>query len=104
MTSACNPLILDRYRTIGQLKPYDIQPHLVCCRLAIPPTLSNIGSLHAKQGKIADAEAVYLRALAGFEKAGGPDHTFTLKMLSNLGAICSRQGKVARLRTCFCGL
>jgi tetratricopeptide (TPR) repeat protein len=47
------------------------------------------------QGKLAEAEQMYLRALAGKEKALGPDHTSTLNTVGNLGGLYYAQGKLA---------
>ncbi|KAH6653642.1 kinesin light chain [Truncatella angustata] len=41
----------------------------------------NLGYLYAYQGKLIEAEDMYLRALRGNEKAWGPDHTSTLSTL-----------------------
>ena len=46
------------------------------------------------QGKLAEAERMYLRALAGMEKALGPDHTSTLETVNNLGNLYRAQGKL----------
>lgn len=40
------------------------------------------------------AEQMYLRALAGTEKALGPDHTSTLDTVNNLGLLYASQGKL----------
>jgi tetratricopeptide (TPR) repeat protein len=37
---------------------------------------------------------MYLRALAGCEKALGPDHTSTLDTVNNLGTLYRAQGKL----------
>ena len=37
--------------------------------------IHNLGILYADQVKLAKAEAMYQRALAGYEKAWGPEHT-----------------------------
>jgi hypothetical protein len=44
-----------------------------------------LGSLYADQGKLAEAEEMYLRALRGKNTALGPEHTSTLQTVSNLG-------------------
>ncbi|KAI3319829.1 hypothetical protein HD806DRAFT_538796 [Xylariaceae sp. AK1471] len=54
----------------------------------------NLGVLYADQGKLQDAENMYLRALQGKEKTWGPDHTLTLDTVSNLGNLYANQGKV----------
>ncbi|KAH6658616.1 kinesin light chain 1 [Truncatella angustata] len=38
----------------------------------------SLGLLYSDQGKIQEAERMYLRALQGYEKTWGPDHTSTL--------------------------
>jgi tetratricopeptide (TPR) repeat protein len=45
----------------------------------------NLGYLYSDQGKLTEAEAMYLRALEGYEKALGPDHISTLDIVHNLG-------------------
>ena len=40
-----------------------------------------------------DAEDMYVRALAGYEKPLGPEHTSTLDTVNNLGNLYSIQGK-----------
>ena len=47
-----------------------------------------------RQGKLDEAEQMYQRALTGYEKALGPDHTSTLDTVNNLGALYSDQGKL----------
>ena len=37
-------------------------------------TLNNLGLLYGNQGELREAEDLYVRALAGFEKALGPEH------------------------------
>ena len=54
----------------------------------------NLGNLYANQGKMEEAEAMYRRALKGYEKACGPEHTSTLDMINNLGALYADQGKM----------
>jgi tetratricopeptide (TPR) repeat protein len=41
-----------------------------------------------------EAEEMYLRALRGYEKAWGPDHTSTFFTVHNLGNLYSDQGKM----------
>ncbi len=54
----------------------------------------NLGLLYADQGKMEEAEAMYQRALKGFEKAWGPEHTFMLNTVNNLGGLYAKQGKM----------
>ncbi|KAJ6114828.1 hypothetical protein N7486_000606 [Penicillium sp. IBT 16267x] len=56
--------------------------------------VNNLGILYRGQGKLAEAEEMYQRALAGREKALGPDHTSTLSTVHNLGILYSAQGKL----------
>ena len=37
---------------------------------------------------------MYTRALAGYERALGPDHTSTIDTINNLGILYSDQGKI----------
>jgi len=62
------------------------------------PSLSDachwLGILYKDQGKMKEAEDMYLRALTGKEKAWGPEHTSTLGTINNLGNLYSDQGKM----------
>ena len=44
---------------------------------------------------------MYRRALAGKEKALGPDHTSTLNTVRNLGILYRNQGKLAEAETMY---
>jgi tetratricopeptide (TPR) repeat protein len=57
--------------------------------------IHDVGELLRKQGHYGRAEFMYLRALAGKEKALGPDHTSTLDIVNNLGALYWSQGRLA---------
>ncbi|KAI1316137.1 kinesin light chain [Xylariaceae sp. FL0255] len=63
--------------------------------------LHKLGLLYADQGKLAEAEAMYARALRGYEKAWGPEHTSTLTTVNNLGALYADQGKLAEAEVMF---
>ncbi|RYO93500.1 hypothetical protein DL764_007993 [Monosporascus ibericus] len=52
------------------------------------------GRLYADQGRLKDAEAMYERALQGYEKAWGPEHTSTLTTVNNLGNLYVNQGRL----------
>ncbi|KAI9784312.1 MAG: hypothetical protein M1839_002373 [Geoglossum umbratile] len=56
---------------------------------------SNLGYLFRNQSKLALAEQMYERALQGYEKALGAEHTSTLDTVNNLGALYIDQGKLA---------
>ena len=58
-------------------------------------TVNSLGNLYADQGKLAEAEQMYVRALQGYEKALGPKHTSTLHTVNNLGLLYAKQGKLA---------
>ncbi|PMD56971.1 uncharacterized protein K444DRAFT_565764 [Hyaloscypha bicolor E] len=54
----------------------------------------HLGNLYQQQGKLSDAEKMYLRARQGYEKALGPKHTSTLGTVNNLGILYENQGKL----------
>ncbi|KAJ5929141.1 hypothetical protein N7454_006989 [Penicillium verhagenii] len=56
--------------------------------------LYGLGDLYSDQGKLKEAEKMYQQALAGKEKALGPDHISTLDTVSNLGSLYSEQDKL----------
>jgi Tfp pilus assembly protein PilF len=53
------------------------------------------------QGKLAEAEAMYIQALQGYEEALGPKHTSTLTTVNNLGALYANQGKLAEAEAMY---
>jgi tetratricopeptide (TPR) repeat protein len=57
-------------------------------------TYFNLGYLCNNQGKLVEAEQMYQRALQGYEKAWGPEHTSTLDMVNNLASLYATQGKL----------
>ncbi|KAH0359992.1 purine and uridine phosphorylase, partial [Aureobasidium melanogenum] len=54
-----------------------------------------LAGMFADQDQHAGAEEMYGRALAGYEKALGPEHTSTLGTVNNLGLLYADQGKLA---------
>jgi tetratricopeptide (TPR) repeat protein len=54
-----------------------------------------VSLLYADQGKLTEAEKMYIRALQGCEEAIGPDHTFVLSIVNNRGNLYADQGKLA---------
>ncbi|SLM39117.1 beta transducin-like protein het-e4s, partial [Lasallia pustulata] len=50
---------------------------------------------------MAEAEAMYRRALEGYEKAWGPEHTSTLNTVHNLGLLYAGQGKMAEAEAMY---
>jgi tetratricopeptide (TPR) repeat protein len=54
----------------------------------------NLGYLYADHGKLGEAEKMYRRALQGYKKALGTDHTSTLDTVNNFGILYRSQGKL----------
>jgi hypothetical protein len=48
-------------------------------------TIHDLGDLYKNQGKMVEAEAMYLRALRGKEKVLGEEHRSTLATIHDLG-------------------
>ena len=63
--------------------------------------LFNTANLLKQGGKLDEAKAMYERALAGYEKALGPDHPSTLNAVNNLGALLSDQGKLDEAKSMY---
>jgi CHAT domain-containing protein/tetratricopeptide (TPR) repeat protein len=57
--------------------------------------LNNLGFLYLKQGRYADAEPLYKRSLAIWEKALGPSHPNVATALNHLGNLYTTQGRYA---------
>ncbi|PMD11944.1 hypothetical protein NA56DRAFT_533249, partial [Hyaloscypha hepaticicola] len=61
--------------------------------------------LYAEQGKLAEAEQMYQRALQGYEKALGKNNIATyipaLHTSSNLGSLFERQDDLAKARIMY---
>ena len=57
-------------------------------------TYFRLGYLFNDQSKLAEAKQMYHRALQGYEKALGTEHTLTLDSVNNLGNLCCSQGKL----------
>jgi tetratricopeptide (TPR) repeat protein len=60
-----------------------------------------LGLLYSDQGKLAEAQSMYERALAGNEKALGAEHTSTLETVNNLGILYKAQGKLAEAQSMY---
>ncbi len=69
--------------------------------LYVMDALNNLGILYLDLGKMTEAEALYQRALAGKEKAFGPDHTSTLDTVNNLGNLYSDLGKMTEAEALY---
>jgi tetratricopeptide (TPR) repeat protein len=50
---------------------------------------------------MAEAEAMYVRALRGKEKVWGAEHTSTLDTVNNLGLLYADQGKMAEAEAMY---
>lgn len=61
-----------------------------------PMELNNLGVLYRSQGKLAQAERAYLRALEVAEAALGPEHSDTASILGNLAELYSRQNALLK--------
>ncbi|KAE9566313.1 hypothetical protein CGMCC3_g17528 [Colletotrichum fructicola] len=57
-------------------------------------SVHHLGNLYKDQGRLKEAEAMYERALQGYEKAWGPEHTSTLDTVNNLGILYTNQGRL----------
>ncbi len=56
-------------------------------------SLNNLALLYDAQGKYADAEPLYKRALAIVEKALGPEHPHVATSLENYAALLRKTGR-----------
>ncbi|SLM37476.1 nb-arc and tpr domain protein [Lasallia pustulata] len=64
-------------------------------------TGNNVGGVDKDHGKMAEAEAMYRRALEGYEKAWGPEHMSMLDTVNNLGVLYKDQGKMAEAEAMY---
>jgi len=64
-------------------------------------TVHALGNLYKDQGKLAEAEKMYIRALQGCEEALGPDHISTLLTVQALGILYANQGKLAEAEAMY---
>ena len=58
-----------------------------------PNAMMGLGRLYHEGGKVDEAEKMWKRALAGYEKALEPDHPQTLMVVQNLGLLYHGRGK-----------
>jgi tetratricopeptide (TPR) repeat protein len=61
----------------------------------------NLAGMFADQDRYKEAEELYERALAGSEKALGPEHTSTLDTVSNLGNLYAKQDRLAEAEAMY---
>ncbi|KAF1971127.1 hypothetical protein BU23DRAFT_365978, partial [Bimuria novae-zelandiae CBS 107.79] len=68
-------------------------------------TVNNLGNLYVDQGKLAEAEAMYSRALRGYEEALDPELLLSylpaLNTKFNFGDLLSRTGREDTARTMY---
>ena len=57
--------------------------------------LNDLARVYQAQGKYAEAESLYQRALVINEKALGPEHPHTVNNLNDLAVLYKYQGKYA---------
>ena len=82
-------LVHERFRKVGSQQEW-LQNKLT--------STSIVARLLREQVQYQAAEQMYVRALAGYEKALGPDHTSTLNTVNNLGNLYSDQGKLDKAK------
>ncbi len=63
--------------------------------LSGPASLNNLALLYDTQGQYAQAEPLYLRALAILEKALGPEHPNVASGLENYADLLQKTGRTA---------
>ncbi|KAF2101634.1 hypothetical protein NA57DRAFT_35802 [Rhizodiscina lignyota] len=63
--------------------------------------LNNLGTLFSIQGKLAEAEEMYIRAIQDCEDALGPKHKCTLDTVNNLAILYEKQGKLAEVEEMY---
>ena len=60
-------------------------------------SLNNLADLYERQGRYAEAQPLFERALAIRERAVGPDHPDTATSMNNLAAFYQRRAARGRL-------
>jgi tetratricopeptide (TPR) repeat protein len=86
---ACGRLAAHAVAVLHYAEPRDIE-HEVTARL-----LNQLAGYALARGKYAEAEPLFQRALAIYEKALGPDHPYVAASLNNLAGLYHNQGKYA---------
>jgi hypothetical protein len=61
----------------------------------------SLGYLYADQGKLGEAEKMYMQALQGYEEALGSNHTSTLSTVGNLGNLYADHGKLGEVEKMY---
>ena len=68
------------------------------------PVCNNLAALYEAQGRYAEAEPLYKRALAIYEKALGPEHPNVATSLHNLALLYEAQSRLPRPSLCSTAL
>ena len=68
-------------------------------------TVNSLGNLYVEQGRLSDAEAMYKRALRGYEKALGPEYVDTYipaqNTIRNLAVLYTQLRKISDARALY---
>jgi tetratricopeptide (TPR) repeat protein len=78
---------LSHIDNICQLKEFHVEGE------GLTRAASAFGVFYAEQTRLKDAEGMYSRALAEYQKVLGPDHTSTLDTVGKLGRLYAKQGQ-----------
>jgi len=63
--------------------------------------LHNLGDMFSKVGRLDEAKTMYQRALQGYEKALGPNHTSTLNTVNDLGLLYADLGRLEEAKKMY---
>ena len=61
----------------------------------------HLGHLYFDQGKLDEAEEIFLRVLAGYEKVVGNTHPWTIETVANLAQLYTRLGRLEEAEKLF---
>lgn len=86
--------LLAHLDTCLQLNEGCVDPLEEMMETALREPFFYFGHFYEDHGRYHDAETMYHRALAGYEKALGPNHLSTLDTVNNLGLLYTDQGKL----------
>ncbi|KAJ5765767.1 hypothetical protein N7520_005326 [Penicillium odoratum] len=62
---------------------------------------TNLGIIYESQGRLIEAEAIYERALQGYEKWWGSDYEWTHKATKNMARIYETQGRLTEAKAMY---
>jgi hypothetical protein len=86
---------------LNRTPPAEYVIHIVVTRKLFPSSsgclpkyLHQFAGLYQLNDMNTEAEEIYLRALRGYEKAWGVEHTSMLNTVNNVGVLYSDQGKM----------